>query len=189
MFFLLVRFREANLFLLFPTDLMEDTPEQSTNLYQQDFFPWKRTKVPWKSMVGSDVFPTKLVPFRGDVSFQGCIKGFLSNHQLVANWWFGNVGVLLRIPIHFIFGDPQESEITGPQTTNLPLCWKCPQKWQRQLWGLLFQHHLRHFQGVIQTWSLTFNWSIRRPMIPWSLGDSAVSSWGSDERVARGFPL
>ena len=25
--------------------------------------PWKLTAVPWKSMVGSDVFPTKIVPF------------------------------------------------------------------------------------------------------------------------------
>ena len=30
-------------------------------------FPWKLTEVPWKSMVGSDVFPTELVPFLGNM--------------------------------------------------------------------------------------------------------------------------
>ncbi len=40
----------------------------------EDVFPWKLTNVPWKSMVGSDVFPTEIVPFVGDefVSFPGC---------------------------------------------------------------------------------------------------------------------
>ena len=53
--------------------------------------PWKRTNVPWKSMVGSDVFPTKRVPFLGAMLVFGGVYKY-PEKKVGRNWKNWKIG-------------------------------------------------------------------------------------------------
>ena len=50
----------------------------------------------------------------------------------MVNWRFGILGVPLRIPIPFIFGDPRNPNRQTPQTINLTIIWIAQSKSQQK---------------------------------------------------------
>ena len=71
---------------------------------RRDLLPWKLSAVPWKSMVGSDVFPTKIGPFFGGtfLSFQGIYLERLGVSRGIGGIVFhqlGRIGGTLKVEL------------------------------------------------------------------------------------------